>query len=195
MLIQAANHSNNLLCLHCQNQISNSNAKLSQQFCCSGCEFAYEIIHKIGLKDYYRLRKIDSQTRKIKPEINEKISIAEFVEEREGLNSLLLAIDGLHCAACVWLIESVLKKQENVVIARVNLSKKYLRLSWRGAKEKGDELVNLIQDIGYKLFPFDEKILAEEEKNIVMNFLNALLLLVLALEMLCYFLLFCGFAI
>jgi Cu2+-exporting ATPase len=126
---------------------------------------AYQIINKIGLQDYYRLRKTDSQTRKIKPEISEKISIAEFVETHDGINSLLLAIDGLHCAACVWLIESILQKQQNVVLARVNLSKKYLRLSWRGAKEQGDDLVNLIQEIGYKLFPFDEKILAEEEKK------------------------------
>ncbi len=126
---------------------------------------AYKIINKIGLTSYYKLRKIDPQTRKLKPEITEKINIAEFVNVENGVNSIFLAIDGLHCAACVWLIETILKKQEDVLLARVNLSKKYLLLKWRGSKEKGNDLINLIHEIGYKLFPFDEKILREEEKK------------------------------
>lgn len=126
---------------------------------------AYKIINKIGLSSYYNLRKIDPQTRKLKPEITEKINIAEFVNVENGINSIFLAIDGLHCAACVWLIETILKKQEGVLLARVNLSKKYLLLKWRGSKEQGNDLINSIHEIGYKLFPFDEKILHEEEKK------------------------------
>jgi len=130
---------------------------------------AYQIINNIGLSDYYKLRSNDAKTRKIKPEIAEKISVLNFVTNEKigdkNINSIFLAIDGLHCAACVWLIETILKKQQNVILARVNLTKKYLLLKWQGDKEYGDFLVNLIQEIGYKLFPFDEKILQEEEKK------------------------------
>ncbi len=130
---------------------------------------AYQIIKNIGLVDYYKLRTNDVKTRKIKPELTEKISITDFVTDEKiddkTINSVFLAIDGLHCAACVWLIETILKKQPDVIVARVNLSKKYLLLKWRGAKEYGNSLVNLIHEIGYKLFPFDEKILQEEEKK------------------------------
>lgn len=150
------------LCLHCQ---SNIDDKTLSEFCCKGCDMAYKIINKIGLTSYYNLRKIDPQTRKLKPEIAEKINIAEFVNVENGVNSIYLAIDGLHCAACVWLIETILQKQEGVLLARVNLSKKYLWLKWRGPREKGNDLINLIHEIGYKLFPFDEKILREEEKK------------------------------
>ncbi|MSP33956.1 MAG: heavy metal translocating P-type ATPase, partial [Rickettsiales bacterium] len=130
-----------------------------------GCEIAYQIINKIGLGNYYNLRKIDEKTRKIKPEITEKINVAEFVNVENGINSIFLAIDGLHCPACVWLIESILQKQENVLEARINLTKKYLFLKWRGSPEIANDLINLIHEIGYKLFPFDEKILHEEEKK------------------------------
>jgi len=150
------------LCLHCQSVIDD---KTLTEFCCNGCDAAYKIINKIGLTSYYNLRKIDPQTRKIKPEITEKISIAEFVNVENGVNSIFLAIDGLHCAACVWLIETILQKQPNVLLARINLSKKYLLLKWRGPKEYGNNLINSIHEIGYKLFPFDEKILREEEKK------------------------------
>ena len=160
MIIEKPHEPN--LCLHCQSEVA---ASAINQFCCTGCEMAYKIINKIGLTSYYALRKIDPQTRKIKPELTEKINITEFVNSENGINSIFLAIDGLHCAACVWLIETILKKQNDVLAARVNLSKKYLLLKWRGPRERGNELINLIHDIGYKLFPFDEKILQEEEKK------------------------------
>jgi len=149
------------LCIHCQNNTPTAEDK----FCCKGCEIAYQIINKIGLGNYYNLRKIDEKTRKIKPEITEKINVAEFVESKNGVNSIFLAIDGLHCSACVWLIESILQRQEDVIEARINLTKKYLSLKWRKSPETANDLINLIHEIGYKLFPFDEKILHEEEKK------------------------------
>ena len=161
-MLDTVNSCEPFLCKHCQNKITDD---LSEEFCCKGCKIAYEIINKIGLSSYYSLRKIDPQTRKLKPEEAEKINIAEFVNVENGVNSIFLAIDGLHCAACVWLIESILKKQEKVLLARINLSKKYLLLKWLGSKEEGNYLINLIHEIGYKLFPFDEKIIREEEKK------------------------------
>lgn len=155
-------------CRHCQAPSFNS------QFCCAGCELAYEIINKTGLGNYYNLRVNDEKTRKNKPEITQEINISEFVEQENGINSIYLAIDGMHCAACVWLIENILQKQENVVLARVNLSKKYLHLKWRGAAVDGNKLVFLIHEIGYKLFPFDEKILQEEEKKYNQELLKCL---------------------
>ena len=78
-------------CLHCKN----TTYDLESQFCCNGCEFAYKLINKIGLGNYYNARKIDPNTRKIKPENHEKISIAEFVTlDKNSNNTILLAIDG-----------------------------------------------------------------------------------------------------
>ncbi|MDP1749325.1 MAG: hypothetical protein Q8L22_07700, partial [Reyranella sp.] len=43
-----------------------------------------------------------------------------------------LLIDGLDCAACVWLIESLLARNPTIVRARVSLSTRRLSLRWRG---------------------------------------------------------------
>jgi len=83
-------------------------------------------------------------------------------------------VQGLHCAACVWLIENILKKQQDVLEARINLSKKTLFLKWQSSANKGVELVSLITDIGYKLLPFDVEILASEEKKYDNSILRAL---------------------
>ena len=61
-------------CLHC----GNDTKKITEEFCCLGCLSAYKIINKLGFKDYYNLRKIDPEIRKIKPENEEKIDISEF---------------------------------------------------------------------------------------------------------------------
>ncbi len=127
---------------------------------------AYYIINNIGLGNYYQMRLGDVNSPKIKPELSEKINLTEFViTENDDSNRLLLAVDKMHCAACVWLIESILQKQENVILARINLTKKYLLLKWRGPKDYGNRLAQIIREIGYGLFPFDEKILQEEEKK------------------------------
>lgn len=153
------------LCIHCQSEITDENL-IDTGFCCLGCKAAYNIINKIGLGNYYKFRQNDEGTRKIKPETEEKIDLINFITKDEKNNfELFLAIDGLHCAACVWLIENILKKQDAVILARINLSKKYLNLKWTGSADIGNKLVNLIREIGYKLFPFDEKILQEEEKK------------------------------
>lgn len=154
------------LCLHCQTQLTEN----QKNFCCLGCEAAHKIINGLGFADYYKLRQIKASERKLKPEIAEEFDVSEFIRnEKDGSFSLSLMIQGLHCAACVWLIESVLQRQENVVSARVNLSKKILFLRWKGeeenAAESGKKLIHLLFEIGYKLLPFDEEILKNSEKK------------------------------
>lgn len=149
----------NFFCLHCGNFTND-------QFCCLGCETAYKIINEMGLSNYYESRIIDEKTRKIKPDNFEKIeNIEDFIKEENGKFEIFLAVDGLHCAACVWLIESILQKQNNVILARLNLSKKYLRIVWQSQKELIKDYIKIINEIGYKLYPFDELILAEQEKK------------------------------
>lgn len=158
-------------CLHC----GEDTKKIAEDFCCVGCAAAYKIINKLGFENYYKLREINLAAGKIKPEVSEVPDISEFIfEEKDGTNSISLMIQGMHCAACVWLIESILKKQKDVVAARINLSKKTLFLRFTGNKKTGNDLVKLIHDIGYKLLPFDEEILNSSDKKYNDSILRAL---------------------
>ncbi len=155
-------------CLHCGEETQ-------EEFCCLGCSAAYKIINKLGFNNYYKLREENFSAGKIKPEISGKLDISEFVfHEESGANSVSLMVQGMHCAACIWLIESILKKQKNVLTARVNLSKKTLFLRWQGEAKDGNNLIQIIHDIGYKLLPFDEEILNSTEKKYSDEILRAL---------------------
>jgi len=158
-------------CIHC----GEDTKKITEDFCCLGCAAAYKIINKLGFENYYNLREINSVSGKTKPEISDIIDISEFIfVQKNGTNSISLMVQGMHCAACVWLIESILKKQKDVVSARINLSKKTLFLRWQGDKKTGNDLIKLIHEIGYKLLPFDEEILNSSDKKYNDSILRAL---------------------
>jgi Cu2+-exporting ATPase len=64
-------------------------------------------------------------------------------------------VDGLHCAACVWLIEAALARMPGVTWARVNLSTRRLVIKWRAGEADANELVGRIEAFGYRLVPYD----------------------------------------
>ncbi|MBM3579296.1 MAG: heavy metal translocating P-type ATPase, partial [Alphaproteobacteria bacterium] len=155
-------------CRHC-GEIS------KEEFCCLGCRAAYGIVNKLGFSSYYNLREKNFAAGALKPETDENLDITSFIhKEKTDTNSVLLMVQGMHCAACIWLIESILQKQENVVSARINLTKKTLLLRWRGDAQAGNALLHLIHEIGYKLLPFDQEILDSAERKYSDSILRAL---------------------
>lgn len=89
-----------------------------------------------------------------------------FITSESGDNhSLNLLVDGMHCPSCVAIIENALKNQTAVQTARLNLSTRRLRVVWRGAPERGDEWVNLINGMGYRAVPFDPKTAETSERK------------------------------
>ena len=84
---------------------------------------------------------------------------SHVVADGEGAHLLHLMVDGLQCAACVWLIESVLAHQPGVESARVNMTTRRLTLKWRGTASDADELVGAVGALGYRLVPYDPVLL------------------------------------
>jgi Cu2+-exporting ATPase len=116
------------------------------------------MVRGLGLDSYYRRRVLDSGMRAIRPDsAPPRFDFAPYVTALPGGDSsLTLAIDGLHCAACVWLIESVLSRLPGLVSGRVNMTTRRLRLIWRTGQADPQDLVARIVALGYRLTPFDE---------------------------------------
>jgi Cu2+-exporting ATPase len=151
------------VCAHC-----GLPAPHDRRFCCPGCEAAHGIIQGLGLGRYYQQRLLTIGARALRPEPAERWDLARHVTARpDGGHELTLAVDGLQCGACVWLIESVLAKQPGILIGRVNMTTRRLRLAWQGAATEADNLVAKIEALGYRLVPFDLSALsaAQDEKG------------------------------
>src|SRR5471030_2329371 len=81
---------------------------------------------------------------------------------RDGLAELHLMVDGLHCGACVWLIETMLARRPGVVEARVSLTTRRLRLVWSPQQATAEALVGAVAALGYRVVPFDPAALASD---------------------------------
>ena len=156
--------STGISCLHCGQDLGEQNGSASQ-FCCSGCEAAYSLIQGLGLDTYYARRSIDPDARPLRPD--EEARPADFSAHAattpDGHATLHLMVDGLQCAACVWLIETVLRREPGVIHARLNMTTRRLTITWDPALNDAAGVTGPVIRLGYRLVPFDpEKLDAAE---------------------------------
>ena len=161
-------------CLHCGLPIPDK-SNGGEDFCCAGCQAAYGMVQGMGLEKYYAQRCIDPDIRPMRPDEGETLfDFASYIKtEDDGTALLHLMIEGMQCAACVWLIESVLARQAGVIHARINMTTRRLVLKWHPDKIDVSELVTVIGQLGYKAAPFDPLVLGVEtrahEKNLLIS--------------------------
>ena len=133
-----------------------------EQFCCNACGTAYEAIRACGLGAYYEMRdRLDADARPARSTGNryEAFDAEAFwrVHVREssetGLASCELYLDGVHCAACVWLVERLPQIAKGVVESRLDLGRALVRLTWDPAQIKLSALARAIDSLGYRPHP------------------------------------------
>jgi Cu2+-exporting ATPase len=136
---------------------------------------AFEVIQGLGLGRYYRERLLDPTGRAPKPDQVARPDLARHVVAADDGNwQLTLAVDGLQCGACVWLIEQVLAREPAVLQGRVNMTTRRLRLVWRGDAAEAERLVALVETLGYRLVPFEREALAAARDATGRSLLRAL---------------------
>ncbi|CUI09043.1 Type cbb3 cytochrome oxidase biogenesis protein CcoI; Copper-translocating P-type ATPase [Janthinobacterium sp. CG23_2] len=128
--------------------------------CCPGCEAVAQGIVDAGLADYYRTRSVFADRAEgvdlVPPELAlyDSATVATAAtagEAREGVFSL----DGIRCAACVWLIERRLARLPGVREAQVNVATERLHMTWDAALCKPSDIVQALRGIGYTAFPYE----------------------------------------
>ncbi len=155
-------------CDHCHLPLPSSGEEISSVinekkmlFCCHGCQSVCEIIYSSGMDGFYQ-RTIEGETLQPPPEINTQLDVydldevqSEFVDSLGDTREIHLLVEGIHCAACVWLIEHRLATELGVLDVNVNLSAKKLRLKWDNRVTKLSQLLHYLGQIGYAAVPFD----------------------------------------
>jgi P-type Cu2+ transporter len=118
----------------------------------------------MGLGKYYQLKSSDIGY--IKPELNQEINIEKFATKNsDNSYEIFVNIQGIHCGACIWLIETILKKDPNVISSRINLTQKTLFLKWRNKLDNFYQIIDNITKIGYKILPIDKEIIAQNQNQ------------------------------
>ena len=131
------------------------------EFCCFGCQTVCQTIYDSGLQSFYQ-KTPEGELLSPPPELSSELLSYDLDEVQSDyttvdgdIRSIHLLVEGIHCAACVWLIEHSLAKQQGVVTAEVNLTSKRLWLKWDNSVTELSSVLKSLGDIGYAAVPFD----------------------------------------
>ncbi len=154
-------------CFHCGLPVSPAAretavvAGAERAFCCTGCKAVCEAIHAAGLEGFYR-RTPAGEVLGPPPEPPPHLAVydldavqEEFADVSGDAREIHLLVEGIHCAACVWLIEKGLQTLPGVAEARVNLTGRRLRVRWDNGRLALSRIIGRLADLGYRAAPFD----------------------------------------
>jgi len=152
-------------CFHCGLPVPAGSAwsviieAVAQPMCCPGCEAVAQAIVDNGLTDYYRTRQsLPEGAAEIVPDVLGLYDAPELASQFQGENGkaeTTLSIEGIRCAACVWLIEKRLSQIPGLQSTNLNVATEKLRVSWDSAQCKPSDILEAVREVGYVAYPFD----------------------------------------
>lgn len=145
--------------LDCQTTLNNEVA----YFCCYGCLAVAQTILGHGLSAYYQFRQGNHQTSElISQERIEKLRVYDspafqkqfvYFTPDKSYYETHLVIQGLHCPACVWLIEKRLIRLNGLDSVTVNLTTGRASIRWQQDIMPLSKIVEAILHLGYQATP------------------------------------------
>jgi Cu2+-exporting ATPase len=136
-------------------------AEQQREFCCHGCLTVCQTIYAAGLQSFYN-KTPDGEKLAPPPDLPKELATydldevqSEYTDINRSHRTMHFLVEGIHCAACVWLIEHALSKQPGVLQAEVNLTAKRLKLNWDNDQIQLSQVLHALSQIGYAAVPFD----------------------------------------
>ena len=133
--------------------------------CCRGCQAVAQTIADNGLGAYYRNRTAPPPSGRGADLVPPGLSVYDLPEVQRGFvradaddaeqREAALLIDGVTCAACVWLIEQRLSRLEGVRDATLNYSTRRARVRWDAGKTSLSSILGAVAALGYEAHPYD----------------------------------------
>lgn len=119
------------VCRHC-----GAPAPAGAEFCCAGCTYVFRLVNEAGLDAYYDIK--DPVTTPADPGLLQardwawlqEAQTAAEARARHGMAELVLDIQGVSCAGCVWLIDRLFQQQQIEGRIETNAQTGQVRLQW-----------------------------------------------------------------
>ena len=139
-----------------------------REMCCAGCQAVAHAIVDNGLADYYRHRDaMPESPREALPQVLAEFGLFDhpdvqknFVRRAEGAageheQEAALILEGITCAACVWLNEAHVRRQPGVTAIDINYTTRRARVRWDERVTKLSAILEAVAAIGYRAHPYD----------------------------------------
>ncbi len=144
------------ICYHCGEECRDVDIeKDGKHFCCTGCEFVYDMLNSSDLDDYYE--KFGNTGLSLK---NTKDADFAFLDDPNMIETLLqyeieneskvtVYLPQIYCSACIWLIENLHRLNPAIIESRVNFMKKEASIRYDNTKITLRGVFELLHRIGY----------------------------------------------
>jgi len=136
----------------------------SRAMCCHGCEAVAQAIVANHLEDYYRHRTAPPATpQELVPEELRKLAVYDHpdiqksfvIDAGEHVREAVLILEGITCAACIWLNERHLLQLPGVKAVSVNYATHRARIAWDEREIQLSKILSEIQLLGYHAHPYN----------------------------------------
>jgi Cu2+-exporting ATPase len=146
-------------CFHCGEPLPPDPPRVTvagetRAVCCHGCGAAAQWIADAGLDDYYRLRREDgARVDEAAPDFaswdRADVQAGHVVRTAEG-DQVTVVVEGMRCAACAWLIDRALVREDGVLDVGANAITGRVRLRWDPARAPLSRLLSRLAALGYR---------------------------------------------
>lgn len=138
-------------CRHCGSPVP---ANRADEFCCAGCAYVFELLHEQGLGQFYDLK----GGQPLPPVSPQALRERDYQWLEDLANAapkpeLTLAVQGLSCVGCVWLIEKIFLRHDGALRINVDVVRGEVRLSWQAGVFSPLAFARDLQAFGYLLGP------------------------------------------
>ena len=135
----------------------------ARALCCHGCEAVAGAIIAAGLGNYYSFRTQAAPTgQELVPQALHKLATYDhpaiqrhFVRVLGTRREAALILEGITCAACIWLNEQHLRRLPGVLDVQVNYTTRRAQVTWDERHISLSQILAAIQNIGYRAHPFN----------------------------------------
>jgi Cu2+-exporting ATPase len=133
-----------------------------RRMCCHGCQAVAESIIQNGLEEYYHYRtELPKTVDDLVPEELRQLDLYDypdvqktFVHIEGNAKEASLILEGITCAACIWLNERHLKQLPGVLDVVFNYGSQRARVKWDDGQIRLSQILAEIRKLGYHAHPF-----------------------------------------
>jgi P-type Cu2+ transporter len=131
---------------------------VERSYCCGGCAAATDLIFAQGLERYYSFRSASEQAPRYEPRnwsiYDRDRALRSYTHGREdGERELSLQIDGMHCAACAWLLDNSLRQIDGIRDVQVNAGSARAEIRFDPTRVSLSRVLQSIHALGYEPRP------------------------------------------
>jgi Cu2+-exporting ATPase len=145
-------------CAHCELP-----SPVGERFCCNGCQTVFETISACGLEQYYNLkRRLDDQREPAAQaggsfvELDNPAFLARHATPLPGgLMRVEVYVQGVHCAACLWLLERLPSVVAGLHSVELDLARRTASLVWNPAEVALSRIARDFARFGYPPHPVE----------------------------------------